>query len=275
MSVLKRAFCAAVTAIGVSTPVMAESPQTTLCDQLAAQARSISPSAWNSGSENALKPALAFAEQSRKPSETQLASIPWVNDIIHADGGAASVERLPDSHVYVASTDQGTLHCQVSAFLEARPGAQPNPIAEPMEWGEGDMCWTVSGDFGQVFGHPAFIAHGTLSDHTDDEDIRIVPWTGHGWGKMCKVALRFRKAFALTHTYCGDRDVCRAAGRIAVDVAAAYSKARAESETDLNFHFGPPAAKAALDAVQHATKALGADTSTPRISDLRRNSPRR
>ena len=169
---------------------------------------------------------------------------------------------MPGTDVYMVSTNEGTLHCQTSAFLEARPGAKPNQIAQPMEWGEGDMCWTVGGDFGRVFGHPAFVAHGTLSDHTDDEDIRIVPWTGTGWDKICKVSLRFRKAFALAQSFCGDRDICRAAGQIAVNVAVAYNKMREQRDTDLDFRFGPPPAKGAFDAVQRL-KARAGDMGTP------------
>jgi hypothetical protein len=281
MSVLKRAFCAAVAAIGMSVPLAAHA-ETSLCDQLAAQTRTVPSNGWNGGDlwdaqENALKPALAIEKPSNKPSpfETQLARLSWVKKAVDAgDYGVDSVERLPGTDVYMISTVQGTLHCQNSIFLEAKPGAEPKSLAAaPMEWGEGDMCWTVSGDFGQVFGHPAFIAHGTLNDHTNDEDIRIVPWTGAGWGKMCKVALRFRRTFTLTHTYCGDRDVCRAGEAVAVDAATAYDKVRAQTDTVSNFHFGPPPTKDALDATGRATKAPGSNLATPEFPTFGATAP--
>jgi hypothetical protein len=269
MSGSRRAFCVAVASvIGVSAPLAgnAEPSETGLCDQLAAHARTVTPSAWNGGGEKALQPVLEFESQSRKPSplEVQLAGLSWVKEAIGADGGwTVFTERLTDSDIYMASTVQGTLHCQFSIFVEAKPGEEPRPATSPMELGEEDVCWTVSGDFGLVFGKPAFIVHGALNDHTDDEDISIVPKTGGGWGKMCKVELRFRKVFTLTRTFCGNSDICGAGKTIAVDVAKAYNVARAQTDSKSNFEFGPPPTKTALDSVRRATAAPGYGASTP------------
>ena len=268
MRPMKRTLGAAALA-AVLMPVAAGARDTALCDRLAAEARKLPASAWNGSDPWAATgktPALVLEQDSAKPSplEAQLASLPWVKDAIGADGGwAVFTQRLPGTDVYMASTVEGTLHCQTSVFIDAKPGAAPKSLSEPIETDEGDVCWTISGDFGRVFGKPAYIVHGSLNDHTDDEDIRIVPWTGHGWGKMCKVSLRFSKTFTLAHTFCGDRDVCRAGEAIAVDVATAYNKVRErESNPDLSFRFGPPPTTAALAAVERAKTKLPADTST-------------
>lgn len=265
MSSLKHS-CGAVVLSVVGIATSADAGGTPLCDQLAAYARTVPTTAWKNGGP--WKESVLTFEQDLKnptPFETQLVTLPAVDQAISPDGWRVGIQRLRGTDVYMLSTVQGTLHCQSSAFVQAKPGTIAKSIPDPMVWeGEGDMCWTVSGDFGRVFGQPAFIAHGSLNDHVDDEDIRVVPWTGAGWGKMCKVALRFRRTFSLVRTFCGDRGVCHAGEQVATDIAAAYSKLRSGRDAyPLTFRFGPPPPKAALDAAQRATQANGGDTSTP------------
>jgi hypothetical protein len=269
MRSVRRIFCAVlVSAIAVSTPLVsgAETSDTSLCDRLAEKARLVTASGAWGATERLLAPALQIEPESKKltPLEAELTSLSWVKEAIGADGmWSVSIERMPGTDIYMASTVQGTLDCQTSVFLKAARVANAKPITEPMRFRDVDVCWTRSGDLGRVFDRPAFIVHGTLNDHTNDEDISVVPWSGRSWGKACKVSFAFRKVFALTRTFCGDHDICKAGEAIAVDVATAYDKARVHDSADLNFRYGPAPTDVAIEAVRRATKGLGSDVSTP------------
>ncbi len=258
----------ALTSISLSEagpPVAPNEPSRSLCDQLADTARSSPESGWNKG-ESVLRPSLETESPSGKlsPFEAKLTDLPSVKEAISSDGWATFVEHLPSSRIYMAETVQGTLHCQSSVFLEAPRKGAPRIIDPPAHFDEGDLCWSQSGDFGRVLGHPAFIEHGTLNDHTDDEDIRITPWTGKGWGQTCKLGLRFRRQYALTQQFCGDdRSVCSAGQHVAVNVAMAYNEKRAQRDDNSELLFGPPATKEAMYRVVRARNDLAGPTSTP------------
>jgi hypothetical protein len=239
-----------------------------LCDRLAADAGRVKAAAWADGAK-ALRPMLRIDALNSAPSpfEAALADVPIVRQAVGGGSPDSFTGHLAGTDVYSVSTLQGTLHCQATAFLRARPGKPSHLIDAPARADvDGGLCWTRSGEFGQVYGQPAFIEHGPLTDRTVDEDIVVFPWTGDGWGPSCRLALRFRKTYTVTQQFCGDRDVCRAASGIAAAVARAHDRTLDAKAGRSAFRFGPPASgtqQAAVRRLVAARKASGGTVDFP------------
>jgi hypothetical protein len=217
-----------------------------LCEGLAAKARQVPVSRW-AGGEQALAPELTIAKSETKlsASETQLVHLPAVLAAIGPiDAYPLSAEHLSGADLYMVETIQGTLDCDDPAFAIAKAGGPLSPVADPSSFANrepGDLCWNEQGDLGRVSGRPVFLEHGTLSDHTVDDDIVVTPWLGAGWGKPCRVGLRFAKIYRRTARYCGDKAVCDVADHLVTKIAAAFNQLDQDSASPPTFHFGPPA----------------------------------
>lgn len=238
---MRRLFGLAVAASLFTGMPGAGAAAATPCEALAAHARALGPQAWSGGSE-ALRPWLQIESGDGEPTalEAALAKDPAVlKATANEDGNwTVTVERMPGSDIYAASTFQGTLHCQATAFMEARPGRPARMIdGPPGVGGEGALCWTQRADFARVFGQPAYVEHGATSDTTADEDIRIIPWTEGRWGRACTLKLRYVPAFAVIARKCRDAKACAALDRKVVAIAAAYARQGQTSKGDVAFAY--------------------------------------
>ena len=213
----------------------------TPCEALAARAKALGPQAWSDGSQ-ALGPWLQIENGDGEPTalEAALAKDPAVlKATANEDGNwTVTVERMPGSDIYAASTFQGTLHCQTTAFVEASPGRPARLIdGPPGVGGEGGVCWTQSADFARVFGQPAYVEHGSNSDTTADEDIRIIPWADGRWGRACTLKLRYVPAFRVVARKCRDAKACAALDRKILAIAEAYGRQDQNAQGDAAFAY--------------------------------------
>jgi hypothetical protein len=229
-----------------------------LCGRLAVKARSLPASAWAAG-DKALRPWLTIETPSARltPLEDTVIQAAAVRRAIGADGTwTVFAERLPGSTLHLAETVQGTLHCQVLAFLTATSADDVTMVPPPADGAGDDYCYTQSADLGTIFGRPAVIGHGTVSDDSLDEDIVVTPWTGARWGPTCALHLRFKKVFTATHRFCGDEDVCRAAEAEAVAIATAFDAQSDHPAEDPTFQQDPAPTAAAREAARRVRQGL-------------------
>jgi hypothetical protein len=254
------AICAALGARAAPLPIGDPQP----CGQLAREARGLPAKAWVSG-RGTLDAWVRMDDPPRNPPrfEAKLAALPTVREALGDDGGSWTllVDHLAGTDIYAAYDVQGTANCQNIVFLNAHRGRAPIIIGGPRPLGEGDLCFGDSVNFGQVFGRPAFIEHSILAPTSETETYVITPWIGGGWAASCRLQLRYRTHFAETEHFCGDADVCRAAGREAEAIATAFGKARARAEPRAtgDFAYGPdatPEAKAMVKRVVDARRDL-------------------
>ena len=236
----------------------------TPCDTLAGHAQALAPSAWGDGSKAlALWLQIDTAANSPTGFEAALAKDPVVLKATDNEDGnwTVTVERLAGTGVYMASTSQGTLHCQSIAFLLARPGKPVREIPGPTSAKEGDeLCWTRSGDFGRVLGQPAYVEHGANDQTTSDEDIRIAPWANNRWGHACVLKLRYTPAFSVIERHCRDAKACAALDRKILAIAEAYHRKRQVPKDETPFAYPSGATS---DAARRAAGAKRAATDSP------------
>jgi len=211
----------------------------TSCDRLAAHARKLPDSAWKNG-DKALAPVLELDElrPPATPLEKSLARLPAARSLADPMNGALGIGRLAGSDLYLLSSAQGTLHCQVFVLVRAAPGWRPRTVATPGNLGDGDQCWGNSATFGKVAGEPLFIVHDAIDDTDSKAAFNLRPFDGHAFGPACQVTLTFRSDYALTERHCGDAAVCAAAGDIARKVALAYNRAREGGADGAGFTYG-------------------------------------
>jgi hypothetical protein len=205
-------------------PACAASP----CERLATAAGGLVPSAWADGSK-ALRPFLEIhvAADPKTAFEVRLAQDPVVRKAAGDLSGNWGVllDRLPGSDLYAASTFQGTLNCQTTAFVLARPG-RPTRLVKGPPGADDELCWTRSGAFGRVFGAPAYFEHGANDQTTEDEDLRIVPWVDGRWGAGCTLKLRYAPLFVVAERHCRDPGLCKDLERELPAIATAYHRYR-------------------------------------------------
>jgi hypothetical protein len=254
--------CAGAACLLSPSPGAAAEP----CERLAAAAARVDRAAWTGGSE-VLRPWLEIhgAEAPKGRFKARLARAPAVRKATANGSGSwpVYVDRLPGTDIYAASTSQGTAHCQVMAFLRARPGRPIRFIKGPASAqngaDDGGLCWTRSGAFGRIFGQPAYFEHGANNQTTDDEDIRITPWANGRWGAACTLKLRYQPTFTVAEHHCRDASVCKALDGQILAIAGAYHRHRQENET--SFRYGPGDTR---DEVKRAIAAARPDDfSTP------------
>jgi hypothetical protein len=239
------------------------------CDGLAAYARSLPAKAWAKGGAQALAPRLRLDDPSKHkatPLEAALAKSPKLREALGLDDTEMDFEvsHLAGTDLYAATSVQGTMECQTTVFVRAAAGRPFKVIKDPPTLDQTGLCWTRGGSFGQVDGRAAYIVYGANSQTDDDEDIEIMPWTGTGWGAACRVELRFRTAYEITDSYCGDKTVCEAAGRVSLDIAAAYGARRKSGADTRPFAWGPPVSpqtRTAVEAMRRDLK-IGSGTQT-------------
>ncbi len=229
------------------------------CRQIAHYAKGLKPDAWAHG-DKALNPVLKIGEARSTyapltgpgvatPFERSLAQLPEVQEAVSDKDGSWTIfiEHLPGIHLYVAFSRQGTLHCQITAFVRAGPGEQTRLVKGPPTFEDG-LCWTQSGDVAQAFGRPVFVTHGAVSQVDVDEDIQVTPWVSGGWGMACRFGLRFRTDFHLAKRICVQRAVCEAAAPAVRNIAIAYNRMRQDDHDQPSLSYGSaPTGKDAAD----------------------------
>jgi hypothetical protein len=223
------------------------------CARLAARAHALQAKGadWSKGSD-ALSPALEFAKSEAADLESDhpappgsvlaIAQLKLVRDAL-ADTGSTSagVEHLAGTDLYEFTVLGGTLHCATNVFVRAPKGSKARLAKDPSPPSDDtELCWTRSGDLASVLGRPAYVEHGPVSAVILDEDVNVTPWTGSGWGRACRLELRFLTDYQVSERYCGDQAVCDEAERVARDVAIAYNRRR-QTSAEPGFLYGPPA----------------------------------
>jgi hypothetical protein len=149
------------------------------------------------------------------------------------------VDRVPASNVFAVYTIGGTAHCQVSAFVSAPTIASAKMLPTP-DGARGDLCWTVQGDAGRLFGQAGWFEHGRLSDHTLDWALSAFPLAGQEWRPGCRMTLHFRPRFQAETLHCNDAAICSEAQALVPRLAQAYYRYRQKSDGNRNdpgFHF--------------------------------------
>ncbi len=215
---------AAATAFLPPLSMAATRQNSSLCDQLAARAHQASAVTWKSGQW--LQPWVAVSKAiDRRWGANEGA----VYDLLKSEFArrwgfegpfVLELEHLPRTRVYMGFNVSGVLDCQNSLF--AAIGIDGSAHALPAPGGYTAPCQSVSGNLGSAFGRPAYIETGTLSSTTDDALTRIAPWTGRGWGPICKLTVHFNYELELKRQFCADRSTCGAGRAVAIDVAREY-----------------------------------------------------
>jgi hypothetical protein len=232
----------------------------TPCDRLAAYARKLPDSAWARG-DKALAPVLELDELRPPvtPLEKSLTRLPAARSLADPMNTILEIGRFAGSDLYLLSSTQGTLHCQVFVLVRASPGQRPRTVETPGNLGDGDQCWGNSATFGKVAGEPLFIVHDSIDDTQTKAEFNFRSFDGRAFGPACEVTLRFHAAYTLTERHCGDAAVCAAAGDIAPKVALAYNRAREGGADGAGFTYGP----AGAPQVAAGTSFLAAQDSPP------------
>lgn len=221
----------------------------TACARLETVARSVTPQKWNEGAQ-ALAPALAIESENiprtdlRDAITSDRAVRQALGDYFGPD--SIAVSRLPGADVYMPYRLEGTLRCQTQAFVRTSGGVTlikgpPSLEPEPLE-----LCWTRRGVPASVFGKPAFVELGRNNQTTDDEDVRITPWTGQGWGQPCTLKLRFNTRFNVVERHCQDATNCTTLDRLVADLASTYDAFRQGEGRDGSFEYPGPRPPQAL-----------------------------
>lgn len=139
---------------------------------------------------------------------------------------AAHVQRLRGSGLMRISGAGAELYepCSQAMYLRRSRGGASRVLAVPI------LNPAPCRRFGQrralatVLGQPAYVESDRLDFTNSDALLRIVPWLGRDWGRVCPLAIRFSDQATLTHRpYChADRAVCAAAGGVAPALGRRY-----------------------------------------------------
>jgi hypothetical protein len=230
------------------------------CQRLASVAMSMDKAAWSKPPEEVLKPELAIPPRPTLGAayETRVSELPAVQHALSIDPEAPQIEtvdRVPGSDVFAVYTIGGTAKCQVTAFVSAPAITSAKMLPMP-DGARGDLCWTVQGDAGRLFGQPSWFEHGDLSDHTLDWALSAFPLVDEVWRPGCRMTLRFRPRFIAEMLHCTEAAICSEARSVAPRLAEAYYRYRQASDgnrDDPGFRF---AEDAPADAEAAAIRAM-------------------
>lgn len=218
------------------------------CLAVADAARRLPSEDWTKGIE-ALQPTLLIEKPwSSSPAGgpppnslmTMVAAAPEVRKVV-GDGQSWTifVEHVPGTDLYDAYSLQGTLHCQSDILVRARQGELPSVVANPPTY-KGGLCWTQSGDLGEVNRRPVFITHGATDPTAFDQDLQITPYRNGTWGTPCRVSLTFRTTYKIASRFCADPLACKLGDGIAVSVASRFGEDANHGKEVEHFSLGPP-----------------------------------
>jgi hypothetical protein len=224
------AYVAALVLAVAPLATAATAAQPSLCRRLAARVGRSPKVVWKSGGslKRWISPATAAVWPLERGSP-QAAAYARLRHALAARGlltphQPAELHRLPGTRVYMVGTMAGSAECQSAAFAEI--GARGAPHLLPNPRGYTAPCWNVHGNLARVLGQPAYVESGTVSMTERDPLVRITPWTGAGWGRVCRLTVHLRYKLELVKRFCGDSVVCGAANAIAVDIARSYRSYR-------------------------------------------------
>ena len=134
-----------------------------------------------------------------------------------------TIESLPGTDLFMASTILGSGDCLNAMFFEWQPGRPLRLLDWPPVATGACSRQGVWGGLATVLGRPAYIEYGSLDPDNMDALIAIAPWEGKNWGRPCPVSIRFTYGYDVTQLYCGAADrVCNAAGKVAAEVKRRY-----------------------------------------------------
>ena len=130
-----------------------------------------------------------------------------------------TIESLPGTDLFMASTILGSGDCLNAMFFEWKPGGPLRLTGWPPISTGACGRQGVWGGLAMVLGQPAFIEYGSLDPNDRDALVAIAPWDGKNWGRPCPLSIRFTYRYEVTQLYCAAAEgVCDAAGRIAPEV---------------------------------------------------------
>jgi hypothetical protein len=95
------------------------------------------------------------------------------------------------------------------------------------------------------------VVHDLIWAASTQATFVVTPKTSDGWGPMCSIDLTFKPDYSLIERRCGDAAVCRAAGKVAHDVALAYRRFRESDARVEIFNFGQPAPAGMVEQVRY------------------------
>ncbi|MGH9624167.1 MAG: tetratricopeptide repeat protein [Bryobacteraceae bacterium] len=148
--------------------------------------------------------------------------------------GFWTIETLPDTDLFLATSIAGSGDCYQNTFGEWKPGSALRLLDGPTVI---RPCARVgqSGGLAMVLGRPAYIESGPLNPADTGTVMHIAPWQGGRWGEPCQLAIRFAYRYPVTLRYCGpDRALCSAALKVAPAVERRYSAYSAEQLAAFN-----------------------------------------
>ena len=172
----------------------------------------------------------------------------WARPMGSTPPPLTDIEVLPGTGLFVANAILGSADCLNATFFEWHWGSPPRLIDGPrlpLPPCSRDGAW---GGLAVVLGRPAYLEFESLHPANSDLATLIAPWTGSGWGRPCRVSIRYTYRYTATLRYCGATPgLCREAHKIAVAVERAYHAWLATDIDDFNpsagmvqpaFHFG-------------------------------------
>ena len=167
-----------------------------------------------------------------------VATAPKVREVV-GDGQSWTifVEHVPGTDLYDAYSLQGTLHCQSDVLIRARPGEAPGVVANPPTY-KGGLCWTQSGDLGEVNRHPVFITHGATDPTAFDQDLQITLYKNGRWGSACRVSVTFWTTYKVAAHFCADTVACKVGESIAARAASRFGEGESHGKVVEHFSFG-------------------------------------
>ena len=140
----------------------------------------------------------------------------------------AHVQRLHGSGLMRISGEGAELYqpCSQAMFLRRTRGGEPRVLAVPILHPASCRRSGQRRALATVLGQPAYVESDRLDFTNSDALLRIVPWLGRDWGRVCPLAIRFSYQAMLTQRrYCHtDRAVCAAAGEVAPALGRRYRR---------------------------------------------------
>jgi hypothetical protein len=247
-----------IAALAAAALIAAQTPDITLCQDIAAQIRQNAASSpadpieplFKGGQPYIVTPAKAditvlqdsaqFAalfQQKFNPSDAMSDALDGFSDDV------MSVFSLPETNLHMIQTSGGSGHCDSFVFFSMPAGGQSQPLPNlPRKGtrdGENMICEGV-GDhpfLARVAGAVAFV-ETMWSPEDSNSDIRVVPFQQGKWGAACEVETDFGTDYSVSKVFVPPSGPM---SDVAIkEVAAEIVEQHANAKDPKSFSFGPP-----------------------------------
>lgn len=179
----------------------------------------------------------------------------WRSSCPTDHSGPVFLQHLAGTRVYMGGAFEGSGSCMNAAFVETSRRSLGHLVIKTIAAPQGytSPCIGRMGGLGEVMGVPSYVESGDVPGATLDYFIRVTPWTGHNWGRACKVTFHWHYQYRGKVQYCAPHAPCRAAKAASAELARRYIAYQRAAERRGGYALG----KSVPDLDQAATSAQG------------------